>query len=102
VTGHTGFKGAWLSLWLAHMGAEVHGYALKPPTSPSLYEVCQVERRLAGVIYSDIRNLDALLTAVLSARPDIVIHMAAGQSLKARMTSEICLYYAKNTIERVE
>lgn len=77
VTGHTGFKGAWLSLWLSQMGAEVYGYALRPPTSPSLYEVCQVERRLAGVTYTDIRNLDALRIAVQSARPDIVIHMAA-------------------------
>jgi CDP-glucose 4,6-dehydratase len=77
VTGHTGFKGAWLSLWLAHMGAEVYGYATKPPTNPSFYEVCQVESRLAGVTYNDIRNLDALCFAVRSAQPDIVIHMAA-------------------------
>ncbi|MDQ8738623.1 CDP-glucose 4,6-dehydratase [Paenibacillus sp. LHD-38] len=77
LTGHTGFKGAWLSIWLSYLGAEVHGYSLRPPTKPSLYELAQVETRLAGVIYDDIRNLDALRSVILNARPDIIIHMAA-------------------------
>lgn len=92
VTGHTGFKGAWLSLWLDHMGAEVYGYALKPPTSPSFYEVCQVESRLAGVTYNDIRNLDALCLAVQSAQPDIVIHMAAQPIVRKSYVNPIETY----------
>jgi len=77
LTGHTGFKGSWLSLWLARMGAEVYGYALAPPTEPSLFTVADVERRLAGHVIADVRDAAALEAALADARPAIVIHMAA-------------------------
>ncbi len=77
MTGHTGFKGAWLSLWLTEMGAEVTGFALEPPTVPSLFELANIEDRLAGHIVGDVRDRDALARAMSDASPDIAIHMAA-------------------------
>src|SRR5690348_5285914 len=79
VTGHTGFKGSWLCLWLNHLGARVTGYALDPPTDPSLFEMARVADAIEHV-KGDVRNQAALEAALLAARPDIVIHMAA-QSL---------------------
>ena len=79
LTGHTGFKGSWLSLWLQSLGAEVTGFALKPPTHPSLFEVASVEKGMTS-LYGDIRDKEAIQSAMLSANPDIVFHMAA-QSL---------------------
>lgn len=76
VTGHTGFKGSWLCLWLQHMGAEVTGYALQPSTQPSLFEVAGVARGMRSII-GDIRDGAALATAMQSVVPQIVIHMAA-------------------------
>jgi len=77
LTGHTGFKGSWLALWLKHLGAEVHGYALTPPTTPSLFEAAQVAGDLAGNTLADIRDPKALRDAVQAADPQLVIHMAA-------------------------
>ena len=79
LTGHTGFKGSWLSLWLQSLGAEVTGYALDPPTNPSLFELAKVGSGMRSII-SDVRNGDALTSAMREAKPEIVIHMAA-QSL---------------------
>jgi len=76
LTGHTGFKGAWLSIWLDSLGAEVTGYALKPPTKPSLFELCHIDRSVKSVI-ADIRDAGRLQKAVLAAKPEIIIHMAA-------------------------
>lgn len=76
LTGHTGFKGSWLSLWLQKMGADLTGYALAPETEPSLFEVAQVEQGMQSLI-SDIRDLAALQAAFNTAQPEIVIHMAA-------------------------
>ncbi len=76
LTGHTGFKGSWLSLWLQQLGAEVTGYALQPPTNPSLFEVAGVTQGMNSVI-GDIRDGAALGKAMREAAPDIVIHMAA-------------------------
>ena len=76
MTGHTGFKGSWLSLWLQSMGADVVGYALAPPTSPSLFEEAHVEDGMASIV-GDIRDLGKLQTTVTEHRPEIVIHMAA-------------------------
>lgn len=75
LTGHTGFKGAWLSLWLQEMGAEVTGYALEPGR-PSLFAEADVGRGMASVL-GDIRELQPLVDAMRRARPEIVIHMAA-------------------------
>jgi len=76
VTGHTGFKGSWLCLWLHMLGAEVTGYALTPPTSPSLFELCKINELVESGI-GDVRDHSKLVAAVKRARPDIVIHMAA-------------------------
>lgn len=77
LTGHTGFKGGWLALWLADMGAEVHGYALTPPTDPNLFTAANLQDHLAHSTIADIRDADALAEAMLAARPDIVLHLAA-------------------------
>jgi len=76
LTGHTGFKGGWLALWLNSLGAELTGYALAPPTSPSIYQLCGLERLVHSVI-ADIRDPGALSRAMADADPEIVIHMAA-------------------------
>lgn len=76
MTGHTGFKGSWLSLWLQQMGAQVTGFALHPPTNPSLFEVANVAQGMTSII-GDIRDAEALSRAMREAAPDIVIHMAA-------------------------
>lgn len=76
VTGNTGFKGSWLTLWLLEMGAEVHGLAPGPPTDPSLYEIAALSRDVPQAPI-DIRDHDAVAAAVRTARPDIVFHMAA-------------------------
>jgi len=76
LTGHTGFKGSWLSLWLQQLGADVTGYALSPPTVPSLFDVANVAEGMNSVI-ADIRDGVVLMKAMQQAAPDIVIHMAA-------------------------
>jgi CDP-glucose 4,6-dehydratase len=76
LTGHTGFKGSWLSLWLVSLGAEVRGYALNPPTSPSLFDVAEIGKVIDSQI-GDIRDQDALYKSMLNFNPDILIHMAA-------------------------
>jgi CDP-glucose 4,6-dehydratase len=76
LTGHTGFKGSWLSLWLQSMGAHVVGYALPPPTNPSLFVVANVAKGIRSV-EGDIRDLAALSKVFEEHKPEIVIHMAA-------------------------
>ncbi len=76
VTGHTGFKGSWLSLWLQQLGANVVGYALEPPTDPSLFEMARVAQRMTSVI-GDVRDLAAFQAVFQTYQPEIVIHMAA-------------------------
>lgn len=76
MTGHTGFKGSWLSLWLQSMGAQVVGYALAPPTNPSLFDVAEVGQGMTSVI-GDIRDLIKLQAVFAQHRPEIIIHMAA-------------------------
>ena len=76
VTGHTGFKGSWLSLWLQSMGAQVTGYALAPPTNPSLFEIAEVDQGMTSII-GDIRDLAKLQAVFAEHQPEIVIHMAA-------------------------
>ena len=76
LTGHTGFKGSWLALWLTDLGAEVTGFALPPPTSPSLFELANVAD-LVDHRVGDIRDLAALQAALADAQPDVVFHLAA-------------------------
>lgn len=77
VTGHTGFKGGWLALWLGSMGAEVHGYALEPPTTPNFFTLCNVHRSLTSHTIDDVRHGAALTAAIQAAQPEIVFHLAA-------------------------
>lgn len=79
LTGHTGFKGAWLSLWLQKLGADVYGFALEPPTEPSLFALADVSRGIAHRV-GDVREMQSVTAGLQDAKPEIVIHMAA-QSL---------------------
>jgi len=99
LTGHTGFKGSWLSLWLEALGAEVTGYALAPPTVPSLYEQAGVGRTLRSVT-GDIRDGARLAEALLAARPQVVIHMAA-QSVVKRGYADPVETYGTNVMGTV-
>ena len=99
MTGHTGFKGSWLSLWLQNMGANVVGYALSPPSSPSLFEVAEVAQGMVS-LNGDIRDLDKLQKAMVQHQPEIVIHMAA-QSLVRYSYQNPVETYAINVIGTV-
>jgi CDP-glucose 4,6-dehydratase len=80
LTGHTGFKGSWLSLWLQAMGAEVHGYALEPPTYPNMFTAADVASGMASRETADIRDAEALRRVIVGVTPEIIFHLAA-QSL---------------------
>src|SRR5882762_11087457 len=76
LTEHTGFKGAWLALWLQRLGAEVTGYSLPPPTQPNLFELVDVARGMTSVI-NDLGDLPALAAAMRAAHPEVIFHLAA-------------------------
>lgn len=97
VTGHTGFKGAWLCLWLRELGAEVSGYALSPPTDPSLYADARVGDVLAAEAIADVRDGGALAAFVRRTRPEAVFHLAA-QSLVRRSYAEPAQTFATNLV----
>ena len=99
VTGHTGFKGSWLCLWLNHLGSQVTGYALQAPTRPSLFEVAQVEKGMTSII-GDVRDGNLLANAMRQAAPDIVIHMAS-QPLVRRSYIDPVETYSTNVIGTV-
>ena len=99
VTGHTGFKGSWLSLWLQQLGAQVTGYALEPPTKPSLFEVAQVAQGMKSV-NGDVRDGTVLTNAMQKAAPDIVIHLAA-QPLVRRSYADPLETYSTNVMGTV-
>jgi len=80
VTGHTGFKGSWLAIWLARLGAQVAGYALAPPTDPSNFAASRVRELLARHYESDVRDASGLAQAIAASDPEVVLHLAA-QSL---------------------
>jgi len=91
VTGHTGFKGAWLSLWLQHLGAVVTGYALAAPSSPSLFGLLGLQNRIHSV-EGDVRDLRGLQALMKEARPEIVIHMAAQSLVRASYRDPLYTY----------
>ncbi|MBT8421129.1 MAG: CDP-glucose 4,6-dehydratase [Gammaproteobacteria bacterium] len=95
LTGHTGFKGSWLSLWLESLGAQVWGYALSPPTEPNLYQVARVEDGIQHVIMDDLTNREALAQAIREQGSEIIIHMAA-QALVRRSYHEPVETFATN------
>ena len=76
LTGHTGFKGSWLSIWLQSLGANVTGYALAPPTQPSLHESANIATDMHSIL-GDVRDLQSLQKAIHQAQPEIVMHLAA-------------------------
>ncbi len=76
VTGHTGFKGAWLSSWLLGLGADVTGYALDPPTEPNLFDALGLDERMHHIV-ADVRDCDRLTGEVAAAQPSLVFHLAA-------------------------
>jgi CDP-glucose 4,6-dehydratase len=76
ITGHTGFKGSWLALWLTELGAHVYGYALEPPTHPSLFELLGLEKVIEHEL-ADIRDTERLKKCVYRIKPDIIFHLAA-------------------------
>ncbi len=96
VTGHTGFKGTWLSLWLEQLGAQVYGLALAPQTEPSMFAMLQPLDRQVSLI-GDIRDPDAVARAVRQAEPEVVIHMAA-QPLVRRSFREPLETYGTNVM----
>ena len=77
LTGHTGFKGSWLSLWLTSMGAKVTGYALTPNTAPNLFDVLKIDSLIEKSHIANIQDLTGLQKAMMETNPDVVIHMAA-------------------------
>jgi len=91
MTGYTGFKGSWLSLWLQSMGAQVVGYALAPPTNPSLFEVAEVGKIMTNII-GDIRDLAKLQTAFAEHQPEVVIHMAAQALVRYSYIEPVATY----------
>ncbi|BBI36132.1 CDP-glucose 4,6-dehydratase [Cohnella abietis] len=91
LTGHTGFKGSWLSLWLHQLGAEVTGFSLEAPTSPSMFHVCSVNNYVHSV-YADIRDPKRLIEAMIDARAEVVIHMAAQPLLRESYRNPIETY----------
>jgi CDP-glucose 4,6-dehydratase len=99
LTGHTGFKGAWLSLWLQSLGARVTGFSIGVPTQPSLYELAKVGEGMES-IEGDVRDPAALAAALAAAEPEIVIHMAA-QSLVRRSFTEPRETYETNVMGTV-
>ncbi len=99
VTGHTGFKGGWLCLWLKSLGAEVSGYALAPPTTPSLCEVAGVESGMRAT-HADIRDLGALRRAVEDTGAEIILHLAA-QALVRRSYADPVDTYSANVMGTV-
>ena len=82
ITGHTGFKGTWLCLWLQHLGARVTGYALAPEMDPNLFDLARAGQDMESII-GDVRDGGRLATALREANPEIVVHMAAQALVRA-------------------
>lgn len=91
LTGHTGFKGSWFSLWLKLLGAEVKGYALQPYTEPSMFKVLQLDRQISSEI-GDIRNRDTLCKSVNEFKPDIIFHLAAQPLVRLSYLEPVITY----------
>ena len=99
VTGHTGFKGGWLSLWLQHLGAEVTGYALAAPTEPSLFTEARIADGMTSCI-GDVRDLDALRSAMCRCSPEVVLHLAAQPLVRLSYVDPV-MTYATNVMGTV-
>ena len=93
ITGHTGFKGSWMAEVLLQLGAKVSGYALEPPTEPSLFNLCRLSKRMNYYI-GDIRNLEDLKLVFDKVQPEIVIHMAAQPLVRESYQNPVYTYEA--------
>ena len=96
ITGHTGFKGSWLSLWLAELGANVIGYSLEPPTEPSLFNAINLQEKITHII-GDVGEQESLLSLFTKYQPEFVFHLAA-QSLVKRSYKEPGLTFQTNVM----
>ena len=92
ITGHTGFKGSWMCKVLAMAGAEVTGYSLQPPTSPSLYEIADINKTVRSSIVGDVRDLEKLKKEMLGVKPDIVFHLAAQPIVRESYINPVYTY----------
>jgi len=106
LTGHTGFKGGWLSLWLTSMGSEVTGFALPPNTNPNIFSILNIEKLMHKSVIGDIRDLNTLQSEMITASPDIVIHMAAQPLVRYSYINPVETYATNvmgtvNTLESV-
>lgn len=97
VTGHTGFKGSWLSLWLKLLGAKVYGYALSPNTNPSMFRILNLEEKLDGSIIGDILDEAQLNSTLGEIKPEIIFHLAA-QPLVLLSYEQPTMTYKTNVI----
>jgi len=91
LTGHTGFKGSWLALWLQSLGSEVTGLSLEPPTAPSLFELAHVGDAMPS-IHADIRDLERLRAEIDRVRPEIILHLAAQSLVHASYEDPVDTY----------
>jgi CDP-glucose 4,6-dehydratase len=99
ITGHTGFKGAWLCIWLKNMGAEVTGYSIDTPTVPALFEICNVENNMNSFT-GDIKDTELIYKTMKSAQPQVVFHLAA-QSLVRESYKNPSYTYGTNVMGTV-
>jgi CDP-glucose 4,6-dehydratase len=99
VTGHTGFKGSWLSLWLESLGADATGFALDPPTDPSLFAQANIAKSIRS-LRGDIRDYDGLKAAIAEYKPEVILHMAA-QSVVRRGYEDPIDTYSSNVMGTV-
>ena len=99
ITGHTGFKGSWLTFWLRMLGADIAGYSLAPDTSPNLFESLQIDRGIRSIT-ADVRDLEKLDAVVSQSKPDIIFHLAA-QSLVRRGYRQPVETYSTNVMGTV-
>ena len=97
LTGHTGFKGSWLALWLASLGADVCGYSLEPNTNPSMFKELNIQSRISKSVIGNILDSGKLEKTILDFKPDIIFHLAA-QPLVRLSYSEPLLTYQTNVI----
>lgn len=105
ITGHTGFKGSWLSLWLQSLGAEVIGYSLPPPTTPNMFSQTAVEQNMRSIL-GDIRDLESLRKVVEESQPEIIFHLAAQSLVRSSYDDPVGTYATNvlgtaNVLERV-
>ena len=91
ITGHTGFKGGWLALWLQRLGADVTGIALAPNTAPNLYELANIKDGMTSY-FCDIRDATKLSQIICDARPEIVFHLAAQPLVRESYSNPLATY----------